>query len=155
MFNNSGYTMMNDSTRVYIKIDKVDFGFQQQQNKSTYMACIGSRNSFKEHGAKFSADEKAPKHVWNYIVNSVPRASFVLGLFKCHFLSSHKEVGQIELKLKGFKPNTITTKEYTLPTNTSGFAPKITLSIHITDNGAQPFQLYSNTNNAFTNTLLD
>ena len=152
--------MMKETTRVYIKVDRVDFGFSQQQqqqqsNKTTYMACIGSRNTFKEHGSKFTSEERSPNYVWSYVVDNVSRSSFVLGLYKCHFLSSHKEIGHIELKLKGMEPNTITTQEITLPTtsNTSGFSPKITLSIHITNNGSEPFRPnYSNNN--LTNSLL-
>ena len=152
MFHNKGYAKMDESTKVYIKIDKIDFGGYKHDNKSAYMACVGSRNTYKDHGEKFTAKEQHPNHVWTYTVDHVQRASFVFALYKCHFLTSHKEIGHIELKLKGLKPNTITTQEFTLPTDTEGCSPKITFSIHITDNGEKPFTqslLNNNVENAF------
>ena len=153
MFHNHGYTNLSESTKVYIRIDKVDFGNFKHANKAAYMVCVGSRNTYKDHGAKFTANENAPHHVWSYIVDSVPRASFVLALYKCHFLSSHKEIGRIELRLKGYQPNTITTHEYTLPADSTGCAPKVTITIHISDNGDHPFE-HSMMNNNITNALL-
>ena len=139
MFSNQGYSLMKSQSRIYIKIDSIDYGNFDISNKASVIACVGSRKHFKDNAFQFHSSEHAPNKVWSFVYDNLDKTSFVLVLYKYRLLHSDKLIGQIELNLKGLKPDTVTTHQFTLRSPIRGCYPKVTLSIHVSQDSLEPF----------------
>ena len=130
---------MQDTNRIYIRIENIDYDSFKISNKASVMAFAGSRKHFRKHPYKFNVSETAPQHVWSFRYDDVSKTSFVLVLYKYRILGADEEIGQVEINLKGFKPNTVTTHEFNLFCPEKNISPKVTISIHINQDGSEPF----------------
>ena len=139
MFSNKGYSLMKNTSRIFVKIESIDYDTFQISNKASVIACVGSRKHFRDNSVQFSSSEHAPNKVWSFAYDNLAKTSFVLVLYKYRLLHSDKLIGQIELNLKGLKPDTVTTHTFTLRSPTQGISPKVTLSIHVAQDSFEPF----------------
>lgn len=136
---NGGYSALLSDSRAYIKIDGVETGSYALDGKTTLVARVGPRNTFMSHSYEFNIRER-PQNVWDFKYNDAHRSSFVFVLFKKHLFGGDEELGEIELRLGSFEPNTVVTKEYTLKTPSSKHIPcRARISVHLCEDGSSPF----------------
>ena len=132
---------MKDGNDIYIRIDNIDLGSFEVDSSSKLVACIGSRTSFRPFSVDFPASQKKVDHVWNFKFTNSQKSSFVLVLFKRRFFGQDKEIGEIEIKLNAFPANKVTKHEFVLRSpNPNAIPAKVTLSIHVCEDGSPQFK---------------
>ena len=145
----------------YIKISDISTGDYRCSDESQLVLFVGPRTAFKapripdvdiqeaeevqeeilhEDEYKFSTrNRNYVDHLWKFHFKAEDHASFVVVLYKHHFLGD-SEIGEIELKLKAFQPNTVVSDVFTLLGPNKDWEPaKLRITVHIDENGAQPF----------------
>ena len=135
----NGYQQFDSLNQVYIRIDSIDLGSFQSTNKATLKACIGSRKSFLPNVYEFHKNDIL-NHTWTFTFKNANRSSFIFALFKKRIFGGDHEVGEIEVRINAFQPNTVTTEEFILKSpNPNAVPAKVKLTIHVCENGAQEF----------------
>ena len=134
------YQSLVSSNKVFVKIDKIDYGSFKVDKNTMIIGCVGSRYSFKPYAYTFPVSETTPNKVWDLEYKNAARSSFVLVLFKHRFFGSDIEIGEIELKISGFETNTVTQHEFTLQSPFYGNPVKVTLSVHVSEDGTRGFK---------------
>ena len=145
----------------YIRIGEISTGDYRCSNESELVLFVGPAKLFKpprvldsEIGEAEIAEEvlvhdlefKFPTknrnfvdHIWKFHFHEEEHSSFVVVLYKHHFLGD-SEIGEIELSLKAFQPNTVVSDVFTLLGPNRDWEPaKMRITVHIDENGAQPF----------------
>ena len=148
-----GYQSFNDNGDVYIKINHVDYGNFKASSHANITAYVGPRATFKNHPAGFTRSTFSPDEVWHFQYINARKASFVFALFKHRLFKPDSLIGEIELKISGFKHNCVTTTDFTLNCPGCSIPATVTLMVHVCDNGAPPFSA-PNVNTVDTNAVL-
>lgn len=127
-------------SRCYVRIDAVDTGsFPGLTAKSELVARVGPRANFMGYSFDFPVKEH-PNHIWDFKYNDAHRSSIVVCIFKKKIIGGDEEIGEIELKLGSYEPNTVITKDYTLKSPNSKYIPaRVRISFHLSENGAPAF----------------
>ena len=137
--NNGEYTALISGNRAFIKVDAVDTGSYNMSNKAKLVARVGPRHSFMNHSTEFGLKER-PQGTFDFKYTDPERSSFVCVLFKKHLFGGDEELGEIELRLSAFEPNTVVSKEYTLKTPSSKHIPcRVRISVHLSEDGSNAF----------------
>ncbi|EAX89580.1 hypothetical protein TVAG_444990 [Trichomonas vaginalis G3] len=144
MFRNNNYggnyMPLLSGARAYVKVDAVDTGsFPGLEGKSDLVMRVGPRHCFMGYGFDFKKGEH-PNHTWEFKYQDAHRSSLVICLFKKRIFGGDEEIGEIELKLSAFEPDTIVTKEYTLkPPDPKNIPARVRISIHLSEDGSMAF----------------
>ena len=126
------------ANKFHVKIAHIDYGRYLVNKDDTLCVCVGSRKGFMNNKFLFNVSDKRIKKVWSFDYTDPRKSSFVVALFKSKMFGKDEEIGQIELKINGFKPNVVTT--YTFPINaTSTDPPRVTIVVHRSEDGCDPF----------------
>ena len=139
MSSNFEYMPLMNGNRAYIRVDGVNTGSFKTSGKTTLVARVGPRNSFMNRAAEFT-EKGFPSKTWEFKYNDPSKASFVLLISKKHMFGGDEEIGEVELKLSAFEPNTVVSQEFKLlsPRNQSVPA-SVRLSVHLSEDGSCPF----------------
>ena len=136
-----GYSSIDDSGKVYVKIDGIDYGTFKASNKANIVAYVGSRSYFRLRPYQFKRSEYMPKNVWSFSYKNARKSTFVVALYKHRYTKSDSEIGEIELRISGFQPNCVTTQQFTMKSpQFGGVPPQIRLTVHVSEDGAPAFQ---------------
>lgn len=127
--------------KVYIQVRSIDLGGYSATDKAELMLCVGPRRGFIQFPYTLKAGEKHNiNHTWEFHFRHEEDSSFVVVLFKKHFLGD-KEIGELEFRISGFQPNTVVSDTFVLQSaNEEAVPADIEMDIHIDENGAAPFQ---------------
>lgn len=132
---------MGNNKRVLIHVRGIDLGSYSATDKAGLVLYVGAPSSFKKYPYPFKCGER--NHIdrtWEYHYKVDNNASFVIALYKQHFLGD-KEIGELELKISAFQPNTVITERFELQSpNIAAVPARIELEIHLNTDGSQPFQ---------------
>lgn len=124
---------------IYIRVEGVDAGTFPIDAKSEYVACVGPRATYRQHKCDFPVGGK-PNNVWNFRYTDAYRSSFFVALYKKRIFGGDILIGELELNVAQFKPNVITTQIVTLKSAEIKYLPpRVRISVHISENGAQKF----------------
>ncbi|EAY13654.1 hypothetical protein TVAG_387950 [Trichomonas vaginalis G3] len=139
MSSNYEYMPLMNGNRAYIRVDGADTGSYKTNGKTTLVARVGPRNNFMNHAAEFS-EKGFPTQTWEFKYNDPSRSSFVVVLFKKHIFGGDEEIGEVELRLSAFEPNTVVSQEFTLLSPRNQSVPAhVKLSVHLSEDGSCPF----------------
>lgn len=132
---------MGREKKVYVQITSIDLGSYAASDKAELVLCVGPRHNFQPFAYNLRAGEKHNiNHTWEFHFKHENDSSFVVVLFKHHFLGD-KEIGALEFFIKGFQPNTVVTDTFTLQSaNPEAQPADVEMMIHVDENGAAPFQ---------------
>ena len=128
---------------VYIKIEDIDYGSFPVDSSTAIVIAFGSRKTYQQNLLTIQGHEHAPKKVWSFGYKNPTKSSFVIVLYKYKFFGKNQEIGEIELRLGGFTENRVTTHEFTMKSPNRGREPKITLTVHVSEDGASAFDAES------------
>ena len=138
---NTNIINKNNNNDIYLRIDNIDLGSFEVESNSKIVVCLGSRTSYRPYAVDIPATQKRVDKVWNFKYSNFSKSSFVLALFKRKFFGQDKEIGQIEIKLDAFPINKVTRHEFVLRSpNPNAIPPKVTLSIHVCEDGSPQFK---------------
>lgn len=146
MFANNSYNNfaldqrpMKEGNKAFIRVDQVNTGSYPIRGNTTFVCCVGPRNSFRNHPSEFGANE-VPLDTWDFDYKNANKSSFALVLFRKKLFGGDEEIGEVELRLSSFQPNTVVTENIKLqsPRN-KYFNVSVKLSVHICDDGSFPF----------------
>ncbi|EAY17427.1 hypothetical protein TVAG_320220 [Trichomonas vaginalis G3] len=133
------YMPLMNGNKAYIRVESVNTGGFPVSNKTSLIACVGPRTSFMRHQAEFTP-KTSPSNTWEFKYNDPSKSSFVFCLFKKHLFGGDEEIGEIELRLSGFEPNTVVRSEFTLKSPNSKMVPATAIiSVHLCEDGSFPF----------------
>lgn len=126
---------------VNIKIKSISVGSCNFTNKDTIVACIGSTKNFFSFKQEISYEELCMcNNVWQFRVNSIEKASFIVVIFKKRLIGHDQELGRIHLRCNAFERNTVVSHSFDLQSTTFySVKPRITLDVHVDDEGSEPF----------------
>ena len=131
----------NNNNDIFLRIDNIDLGSFETEPNSKIVVCLGSRNLYRPYSIDIPATQKKLDKVWNFKYSNFSKSSFVLALYKRKFFGQDKEIGQIEIKLDAFPINRVTKHEFVLRSpNPNAIPPKVTLSIHVCEDGSPQFK---------------
>ncbi|EAX96615.1 hypothetical protein TVAG_148900 [Trichomonas vaginalis G3] len=131
---------MSKMKKVYIQVRSIDLGSYAATDKAELILCVGPRHNFQPFSYALKAGEKHHiNHTWEFHFKHEEDSSFVVVLFKHHFLGD-KEIGELEFLISGFQPNTVVSDKFVLQSaNEEAFPAEIEMSIHVDEDGAPPF----------------
>ena len=139
MMNNFEYMPLISGNYAYIRVDGVSTGSFHTSGKTTLVARVGPRSSFMGHAAEFN-EKNHPNKTWEFRYNDPARSSFVLVLFKKHLFGGDEEIGEVELRLSAFEPNTVVSEEFTLKSPHNMPVPaRARISVHLSEDGSSAF----------------
>ena len=138
----ASYVPQETTNQAFVKINSIDTGSFKLERDARLSACIGSRKTFKNCPYDFfMADSKRLQKVWTFSYKNAQRSSLVFVLYKKNFFGTDEEIGEIEIKLNALTCNRITNHVFVLRSPDKNAIPaKVSLSIHISENGSKPFQ---------------
>lgn len=131
---------MGKEKKVYVQIRSIDLGGYAATDKAELVLCVGPRHNFIPFAYDLRAGEKHHiNHTWKFHFKHEEDSSFVVVLFKHHFLGD-KEIGELEFLVKGFQPNTVVSDKFTLQSANEEARPAdVEMDIHVDEDGAAPF----------------
>ena len=139
----NGYVCLSeDETQIFIRVESLDIGSYPASNKADIMVCIGPRKHYMDFAYNMKKNEINVPHTWTFYSKNPATASFVIAVFKKRYFGVNSEIGQVELRLKSFQPNTVTTKDFTLNSaqgSGNSYPARIRVSVHINSNGSTAF----------------
>ena len=142
----NGYQSIDRLIPIYIRLEGVNLGSYHASNHAVLKACIGSRKYFLPNAYEFHITDPV-QHTWTCNFSNPDRSSFIIALFKRRLFGNDHEVGEIEIKVNAFEPNTVTTKEFELLSPNRFSTPaRVRVSVHIAADGSSPFQAPLSTN---------
>ena len=144
MRSNFQYVPLMNGNRAYIRIDGVQTGSFKTSGKTTLVARVGPRNNFMGHAAEFN-ERSHPDKTWEFRYNDPSRSSFVFILFKKHLFGGDEEIGEVELSLNAFEPNSVVSTEFQLQSpNKQSIPARARISVHLSEDGSEPFDATEN-----------
>lgn len=124
---------------IYIRIDGIEAGTFPMDAKSEYVAAVGPRMTYRQHGCDFPVGSK-PGNVWSFNFKDAHRSSFVVALYKKRILGGDIMIGELEINVAQFTANFVNTLIFTLKSADPKYIPpRVKLTVHISDNGMQRF----------------
>ena len=124
----------------YIKVTEISLGDYPCSDESELVLAVGPRNYFNEYQFQFPTKNRYNvQHYWKFPFNNEEHSSFVVVLYK-HHVMGNGEIGEIELRLTAFQPNTVVSDIFTLHGPNVDWQPaKCRITVHVDENGAPPF----------------
>ncbi|EAX92000.1 hypothetical protein TVAG_001700 [Trichomonas vaginalis G3] len=139
MSSNFDYMPLMSGSRAYIRVDGVETGSFHTNGKTTLVARVGPRANFMNHTAEFS-EKNCPKKTWEFKYSDASRSSFVVVISKKHLFGGDEEIGEVELRLSAFEPNTVVSAEFNLKSPHNQAVPaRARLSVHLSEDGSSAF----------------
>ena len=126
--------------RAYIKISNIELGDYPCSDNSELILSVGPHNKFQDNEVKFpTRDRGFFENTWHFAFTREERSAFVVVLYK-HHLPINREIGEIELRLDAFQPNTVVSDVFALTGTEKDWMPaKLRITVHVDENGAPPF----------------
>lgn len=127
---------------VSIRMSHVDLGSFKASDKSTLIACIGTKISPNTFPHEFPTKSKDfIPHEWTFQYHNQGKATFKMSLWKRHLIGNDVFIGSIDLKLSAFQTNTVVSEVFELHCpNTFMVPPRVRIDVHVNENGSVPFR---------------